>query len=94
MDDEDDADPVFDEDNPEWDETNTRPLDDPEKLKLARLRLDLSQTEMAALLRVPVATLRNWEQRRTKPDGPARTLIALLDKDPHGMRERLQRVAA
>ncbi|HEV2817277.1 MAG TPA: hypothetical protein VGW40_08685 [Allosphingosinicella sp.] len=31
---------------------------------------------------MPVATLRNWEQGRRCPDGPARVLLALLDKDP------------
>ena len=90
----DDDEPVFDEDNPEWDHTNTRPLDDSERLRVARAILGLSQSDMAALLRVPVASLRNWEQRRTTPDGPARTLIALLHQDPKGLRAMLERAAA
>jgi putative transcriptional regulator len=90
----DDDEPIFDEDNPEWTDDNTRPLDDAGKLQVIRARLLLSQADMASLLRIPLATLRNWEQRRTQPDGPARTLIALLDKDPQGMRERLERIAA
>ncbi len=90
----DDDDPVFDEDNPEWDETNTRPLDESGRLRVARAVLGLSQTELADLLRVPVASIRNWEQRRTTPDGPARTLIALLNYDPKGIRALLERAAA
>ena len=89
-----DEEPVFDEDNPEWDETNTRPLDDSGRLRVARAQLGLTQTELAALLRVPVASLRNWEQRRTRPDGPARTLIALLHHDPKGVRALLERAVA
>jgi len=92
--DDDDEEPVYDEDNPEWTEQNTRPLDDVERLLVARVQLGLTQAAMAALLRVPVASIRNWEQRRTKPDGPARTLIALLHHDPHGMRTLLERAAA
>ncbi|WP_309083247.1 hypothetical protein [Chelativorans sp.] len=40
---------------------------------------------------IPVATLRNWEQRRTEPDAVAKTLIDLIFQDPQGMRERLGR---
>jgi putative transcriptional regulator len=83
-----------DEDNPEWTDANTRPLDDGEKLQVVRVRLRLSQAAMARLLRIPLSTLRNWEQHRTKPDGPARTLIALLYQDPAGMRARLEQSAA
>jgi putative transcriptional regulator len=47
-----------------------------------RARLDLSQEDFAAFLRVPVGTVRNWEQGRTLPDPAARTLIALVAADP------------
>lgn len=42
----------------------------------------LTQTAFAAQIGVAVATLRNWEQGRRCPDGPARVLLALLAKDP------------
>jgi putative transcriptional regulator len=90
----DDEEPLYDDDNPEWTPGNTRTLTDSERLRLARMRLGLSQAALAILLRVPVASIRNWEQGRTKPDGPARTLIALLHHDPKGMRARLERSAA
>lgn len=85
---------MADDENPQWTDENTRELDPSDKLKVARARLGLSRPDCAALLAVPVATLRNWEQRRTVPDGPARTLIELLHSDPHGMRARLERLAA
>ncbi len=76
-------------DNPDWTVTPTRALEAAEKGKIARLRLELSQSDFAALLGIPVATLRNWEQRRTEPDPIARTLIDLVFDDPEGMRQRL-----
>jgi len=94
MDDDEDDEPVYDEDNPEWTEANTRPLTDSERLRIARMRLGLSQADLASLLRVPVASIRNWEQSRTKPEGLARTLIALLHHDPKGMRAKLEQAGA
>ena len=31
---------------------------------------------------VSVGTLRNWEQKRVRPDGPARVLLTVIDRDP------------
>lgn len=78
-------------DNPEWDESNTRLLDATAKLNFVRALLGLNQSDFAHLLGIPLATLRNWEQRRTEPDATAKTLIDLLYQDPQGMRERLER---
>ncbi len=47
-----------------------------------RKRTGLSQAAFARQIGVSVGTLRNWEQGRRCPDGPARVLLALLDKDP------------
>jgi putative transcriptional regulator len=47
-----------------------------------RQRTGLSQAAFAESIGVPVATLRNWEQGRRNPDGPARVLLAMLEKDP------------
>jgi len=71
--------------NPEWDATNTRPLDTPSaQLRAARAVLGLTQAAMADLLGVPVATLRNWEQGRTAPDDAGRTLIPPARREPAG----------
>ena len=43
------------------------------------------------LLGIPVATLQNWEQRRTVPDAVATTLIDLIFDDPKDMRIRMMR---
>lgn len=47
-----------------------------------RERLGLTQQALADLLGIPVGTLRNWEQGRTRPDPAARTLLAMLAKEP------------
>ncbi|MGA9581979.1 MAG: helix-turn-helix domain-containing protein, partial [Allosphingosinicella sp.] len=45
-------------------------------------RTGLSRAAFARHIGVPIGTLRNWEQGRRCPDGPARVLLAMLDKDP------------
>jgi putative transcriptional regulator len=47
-----------------------------------RRRLGLSQTEFARRIQVPVATVRNWEQGKRAPRGPARALLRLIDRAP------------
>jgi putative transcriptional regulator len=79
------------DDNPEWTDENSRPADIVERLQAVRAALLVSQADFAAMLGIPVTTLRNWEQRRTKPDSIAATLIDLLYDDPEGMRARLQK---
>lgn len=51
-------------------------------VKAIRAKTKLSQVRFAAKLRVPVATLRDWEQHRRSPDAPARTLLGMVDADP------------
>jgi putative transcriptional regulator len=55
-----------------------------------RKRAGLSQTAFSARIGVPVGTLRNWEQGHRKPQGPARVLLALLDRNPRIVEETLQ----
>ena len=54
-----------------------------------RRKTGLSQTAFANQIGVSVATLRNWEQGRRRPEGPARVLLALLAKDPDIVRRML-----
>ncbi|MDE2236201.1 MAG: helix-turn-helix domain-containing protein [Gammaproteobacteria bacterium] len=55
---------------------------EPVDIKKLRAKLGLSQPQFAALLHVDVGTLRNWEQGRRQPTGPARALITAINKDP------------
>lgn len=56
-------------------------LEVPDAKKL-RESLGFSQDEFARALRVSVATLRNWEQNRRQPTGPARVLLTIVQQQP------------
>ncbi len=64
----------------------------PETLDVAaiRERTGLTQPAFAATIGVSVGTLRNWEQRRRAPEGPARVLLALVERRPHIVAEVLK----
>ena len=47
-----------------------------------RRRAQLTQMEFAARLGVPVETIRNWEQGKRAPRGPARALLAVIAHSP------------
>ena len=47
-----------------------------------RRRAQLTQTEFASRLGVPVETIRNWEQGKRAPRGPARALLAVIAHSP------------
>jgi putative transcriptional regulator len=47
-----------------------------------RRRACLTQTEFASRLGVPVETIRNWEQGKRAPRGPARALLAVIAQSP------------
>ncbi len=47
-----------------------------------RRRAQLTQMEFASRLGVPVETIRNWEQGKRMPRGPARALLAVIAHAP------------
>jgi putative transcriptional regulator len=49
---------------------------------IIRKRLGMSQRRFADAIRVPVATLQNWEQGRTLMDPSARALMTILAREP------------
>jgi len=62
-------------------------------VKAIRAKTKLSQAKFAATLRVPVATVRDWEQHRRMPDAPARTLLGMVDADPKAALALIERMA-
>jgi putative transcriptional regulator len=42
----------------------------------------LTQAEFAARIGVPIETVRNWEQGKRSPRGPARALLRMIDQAP------------
>ena len=54
----------------------------PADVKAIRAKLGKSQAEFSLMIGVSVATLRNWEQGKREPRGPARALLTLIARAP------------
>jgi len=59
------------------------------RTKSLRRALGLTQEEFAARYRIPLGTLRDWEQGRCEPDQPARAYLTVIARDPEGVRRAL-----
>jgi putative transcriptional regulator len=57
-----------------------------------RRRVQLTQLEFADRLGVPVETIRNWEQGKRSPRGPARALLAVIAHAPETVFAALAKV--
>jgi len=63
---------------------------DADRVKEIRASTKLSQARFAAVLQVDVGTLRNWEQGRRQPTGPAQALLRAIKNDPKHVLKALQ----
>jgi transcriptional regulator with XRE-family HTH domain len=54
-----------------------------------RRALRLSQQEFAAYYRIPIGTLRDWEQGRKEPDAAARAYLDVIAGEPEMVRKAL-----
>lgn len=62
-------------------------------VKKLRERLGLTQEAFAKAYRIPVGTLRDWEQGRKFPDAPARAYLAVINRDPEAVASLLSEAA-
>jgi putative transcriptional regulator len=62
-------------------------------VRAVRLKLKLSQSQFALKFGFAPATLRNWEQGRTRPEGPARVLLAVIAKHPDAVEDVLRKAS-
>ncbi len=53
----------------------------------------LTQVQFATAMGISVHTLRNWEQDRRKPEGPAVALLRIAARHPRILRENLKSAA-
>jgi putative transcriptional regulator len=60
------------------------------RAKTLRRALGLTQEEFAARFRIPIGTLRDWEQGRSETDQPARAYLTVIARDPEGVRRVLE----
>ena len=59
-------------------------------VKAARRKLGMSQDRFARSFGVSAATIRNWEQGRRQPEGPARVLLNVIAREPGAVRRALR----
>jgi putative transcriptional regulator len=65
------------------------------RAKIIRRALGLSQEEFAARYRIPLGTLRDWEQGRSEPDQTARAYLDVIAAEPRAVaRAHARRSAA
>jgi putative transcriptional regulator len=63
---------------------------EPVDVKAIRRKTGLSQQEFARTFSLNIAALRDWEQQRRMPRGPARALMQIIDREPEAARRALQ----
>jgi len=51
-------------------------------VKALRRRLKMSQRDFAEAYAIPLSTLKNWEQGRRVPDGPAAAYLRVIARRP------------
>jgi putative transcriptional regulator len=59
------------------------------RVKIIRRALGISQEDFAARYRIPLGTLRDWEQGRVEPDQAARAYLTVIAHNPEAVREAL-----
>ena len=64
-----------------------------EDVSALRRFVGLTQTQFAQAMGISVHTLRNWEQGRRRPDGPAIALLRIAARHPRIIRENLESAA-
>ena len=64
-----------------------------EDISALRRFVGLTQMQFAEALGISVHTLRNWEQGRRYPDGPAIALLRIAARHPRVIRENLKTAA-
>ena len=64
-----------------------------EDITALRNFIGLTQAEFARAIDISVHTLRNWEQGRRKPEGPALALLRIAARHPRIIHENLESAA-
>jgi putative transcriptional regulator len=59
-------------------------------VQAVRRKLKLSQREFALRFGFSLGTVRNWEQGHRTPEGPARALLTIIDREPAAVERALK----
>jgi putative transcriptional regulator len=60
------------------------------QVKVMRRAMGLTQEDFSARYRIPLGTLRDWEQGTTEPDQAARAYLTVIAREPEAVRRALQ----
>lgn len=63
-------------------------------VKRVRTQIGISQKEFADRFGLKVAAVRNWEQGLREPEGPTRTLLALIERNPRLIESEIEKMRA
>jgi putative transcriptional regulator len=66
---------------------------EPDDIAALRVFVGLTQAQFAQALGISVYTLRNWEQGRRRPEGPAMALLRIAARHPKIIRENVATAA-
>jgi putative transcriptional regulator len=80
---------LTDPDNPPRTPERERHLKRVPRVKVMRRALHLTQEEFAARFRIPLGTLRDWEQGKTEPDQAARAYLTVIARNPKAVTDAL-----
>jgi putative transcriptional regulator len=78
-----------DPDNPPITATQAGKLRPVPRVKTLRRALALTQEEFSARFRIPLGTLRDWEQGRSVPDQPAKAYLTVIARNPRAVERAL-----
>lgn len=62
-------------------------------VKAIRRRVKLTQGEFAATYKLPLGTVRDWEQGRRQPETGSRLYLRMIEADPTGVQDIIAKVA-
>ena len=79
-----------DPDNPPRTPEREKHLKRVPQVKVMRRALHLTQEEFAARFRIPLGTLRDWEQGKTQPDQAARAYLRVIARNPKAVLDALE----
>ncbi|MEW6756440.1 MAG: NadS family protein [Candidatus Latescibacterota bacterium] len=62
---------------------------EPADIRAIRQKLGASQSQFALMIGVSISALQNWEQGRSRPEGPAHALLQVAAQDPRAVARAL-----
>ncbi|HEY0446701.1 MAG TPA: helix-turn-helix domain-containing protein [Allosphingosinicella sp.] len=68
----------------------TKPID----VRAIRLSMNLTQSEFAKRYRLPIGTVRDWEQRRSQPDSGSKIYLRMIEAEPARVLKIVEKVVS